>query len=255
MTLKEIFKDSAFIEALSTDDFIDTEHVAEFVGCSHAEARLRLIRLAKIGRVIRDKAKFGGRDGFRHVWKLNKDYINPTYIPRCEGLHIWDRGVSYNKYTFVSFAKICAKIAELSGIQLMDMEAEKYEPEFSENKVCFNGDIKSGADDDPFCITRAITSTKLHMRGDKGRYYDFCDTGNKPYAVVVIACLIALKQLSNRTNLSIGADYQTITKAVDLVERAGMSVNSNKFLPVDMENEIGERDIIVDKLKAWLEKD
>lgn len=254
MTLKEVFKDAVFIKALTYGRVRDTKSVATKVKCSYEEAKLRLLELMVDGKVIGVQERHSGREGFKWMWKLNKNYVEPNLTPRCDGLHLWDRGLVYNKYTFIQFARTCAKIAELSGVTLMNMEAAAYKPEFSENRVCFNGDSANDGEDYPFCINRAIVDTSKHMKGEKGRYYDYCDTGNKQYDVVVVACLIALKQYFVKTTLSLGADRKTIEAAVALVENAGVSVNVRKLQYRVESQAVADRDIIINKFVAWLEK-
>jgi hypothetical protein len=56
------------------------------------------------------------------------------------------------------------------------------EPEFSANRVCFNGYENLDLDHETFSIERAIES-------------EFCKTARKPYDLLVVATLIAASQM------------------------------------------------------------
>lgn len=94
--------------------------------------------------------------------------------------HYWRISSSLNKDKFKEFSSDCKLIAEESGIPLANGRGEPNTlPEFSEERVCFNGVGKES------CETFFI--------GIQNENFEFCKTRMEPYDVVVVACLLCLQ--------------------------------------------------------------
>lgn len=214
--------DEEFLAVLSTEEAKSTTEVAEALRCSHNGAKGRLMELAGEdgkGIILKTKKDSAGRDGFTYMWTKNKNYKAPEIKVEYEGLYFWDRGVRYDRANFVKLAELCKQIVGVSKVQLT-------ESIFSEDIITL-----SCGDEDKFAITRGIYNTALCIRGDdKGRYYEYYVAMDKECDLVIVACLLALKQIFPKTKLSLGTDKKTIDEAVTLIKSLTKNFDDNKLM-------------------------
>jgi hypothetical protein len=230
MTYREDYKDSAFLNAL-TNEFQDVSEIAEKIGCAHQLAKLRLNRLTMEGRVIRDKKASSGREGFKYVYIINKDfkepkggfmYLEPKDINQTAGILLWYRSKELRLKQYEEFAEACKAIIKLSDKGLKDVEITGEHVRFTHKDI----ESRKGL----FYVPRLQNETTNTLESDKlTRTFGYCKTDNAPYTITVIACLVALRQFSNKTTLQFNCDYELIKQGILLAEKV-LGAIDRKFL-------------------------
>ena len=67
-------------------------------------------------------------------------------------------------------------------------------PEFTDERLWFNGDEATGQDYETMMVERVITPAAWSQPDEKGLVFNFCKTAQRPYDLLVCAVLIAMKQ-------------------------------------------------------------
>jgi len=118
--------------------------------------------------------------------------------------HYVRRKKKLNKVTFKKFAADVRKIYKASAKREIYLAGGLGKvgtsPKANADTVIFNGmdfsEKTSGFDGshETLNIERVVNPQEWHTPDEKGRYFEFCKTARKPYDLVVVAVLIALKK-------------------------------------------------------------
>ena len=82
----------------------------------------------------------------------------------------------------------------------------KGEPEFTSERIAFNGDESKGLDHETFSINRDNTKRAAAVGSRDGLVFEFCKTNRKPYDIMVQLSMLRLKHHFPETKISSDGD-------------------------------------------------
>ncbi len=83
------------------------------------------------------------------------------------------------------------------------------EPEFTKERVWFNGNDEDDTSHETFGIEQTFSEDGFGQPDEEGRLFEFCKTARKPYDLLVCATLIAFKHhFGNQVEVSSDGDMK-----------------------------------------------
>jgi hypothetical protein len=215
MPYGEKYKDDDFLRVLNDDTFVDTQYVTSELKCSYEEAKHRLRILASEGKVIQhkheNKKKILDHDSYKLSWKRNKDYVEPVLSPAKMYVHFWDRSVRYEARNYTKYSEACKKLADITGI----VNNPRFRIEFTDYQIFIIDEKGVG---DALDLPRDIKGISKAIKSDRrGRYFQYCNTIDSDYGILVGSYLILMKQFFPIMKLSLGLNNEEFHRAIDLV--------------------------------------
>ena len=131
--------------------------------------------------------------------------------------HYFYRPTHLNKTGFAQAAADCAKVVKAADIPIQ-YEYDQAKPAcFIDNLIWFNGVGDDGHE--TFAIPQILTPESWSNPDEKGQYFNFCKTAQKPYDLCVTACLIILKHyFGNDFKVSSDGEQEDWVPAINLVQ-------------------------------------
>ena len=118
--------------------------------------------------------------------------------------HYWYRETEIAPEAWDAITSEVTRIIEESHIPIVGWDGES-ELEINDNVIWLNG---IGADaHETFVIERVIPADRQTIQNKQGLHFDFCKTNRKPYDLVVMASLLAMKRhLGQKIQISSDGD-------------------------------------------------
>lgn len=130
--------------------------------------------------------------------------------------HYWHRKKTFNTAKFAAAAIDINKLITSTDVKVQWEMDDKRSPELTDKLVRFNGIGKEGHE--TFYVPRDLEPDEW-SKPEKGKYFTFCKTAQKPYDLLVAASLVVLKHhLGKDIDVSSDGDKADWEAPVSLVQ-------------------------------------